>query len=250
MRTTHRTPQFRRQKSVSFAKEKFYWFTLCVFFLFTALVLKLIEPKLFPFNHVEIHTDSSEINTRFARKLIEKKIKGFFLTDMLDIKMQLSTLPNIDNINLKRVWPDKLVINMTTQKLVGKWGRECAITSRGFVVPKNISDTTLPAFSGPQDQSYSMLEKFKLMSDQLKTLGLHISKVELNDRRSWQVQLNNGVQLMLGRKDVDNRFMRFVSVWPKLNHVHHGKIAVVDLRYANGIAVRPLYTKEKSAGLE
>lgn len=239
-----RTVHFKTSKPKYFRRNgKIISLILFVFLLSIFFLIKIFEPKLFPINHLEISSENEEINSVEAKKMVEKKIRGFFLTDMMDIKKHLSTLPNVDQINLKRVWPDKLIINITTQKLVAKWGKQCAVTSKGEIVSRALSEEDAPWFNGPQDQSLCMLQKYQVMSDQLKGLGLKITKLELNDRRSWQLALDNGVHIMLGRKDVDNRFLRFMNVWPKLNKLHQGNIATIDLRYANGVSVCPLNAK-------
>lgn len=211
---------------------------MLLFFLTGFFAIKILEPKLFPIHRVKIVSENDEINIREARKIVTRQLKGFFSTDMLAIRDSLHNLPEADKINVKRIWPDSLVIQITAQKLVAKWGKHGSVNSRGEVVTKNVPENeTVPLFNGPQGQSLCMLQEYQTLSDYLKNLGLTITELNLSERRAWQLVLNNKVQVMLGRKDVENRFIRFVNVWPRLNKIHHGKISTVDLRYSNGVSI-------------
>jgi cell division protein FtsQ len=71
-------------------------------------------------------------------------------------------------------------------------------------------------------------------------LGAKLERVVLSERRAWQLRLDNGLQIMLGR-DADGaeaRLARFVEV----HAATLGRIArshgYVDLRYPNGFALR------------
>jgi cell division protein FtsQ len=80
-----------------------------------------------------------------------------------------------------------------------------------------------------------LLEKFKLLK---QFYGLSIVSLRLNERRAWQFELDNGLSVVLGRKDFENRIDRFVymvinNLGEKLSQAEE-----IDMRYTNGFAVR------------
>ena len=70
-----------------------------------------------------------------------------------------------------------------------------------------------------------------------------IVRIEVNRRESWQLGLNDGLVLILGREQMAERLERFTRFYPQalaLAPTGHGPTAFkrVDLRYPNGFAVR------------
>jgi len=57
-------------------------------------------------------------------------------------------------------------------------------------------------------------------------------------RRAWRVRLDAGPTLELGREDVEARLGRYLEVHQRSVGALQRRIDYVDLRYANGFAVR------------
>jgi len=54
---------------------------------------------------------------------------------------------------------------------------------------------------------------------------------------AWEVVLDSGLVLALGRGDIHGRLARFVAAWPRLPE-NARKAARADLRYGTGFALR------------
>jgi cell division protein FtsQ len=67
--------------------------------------------------------------------------------------------------------------------------------------------------------------------------GLRLTALRLDPRGSWELQLDNGVTVRIGRKQVDERFARFLAVALRMVCQRAADIAYVDMRYTNGFAV-------------
>ena len=65
----------------------------------------------------------------------------------------------------------------------------------------------------------------------------NIAELRLNARGAWQVVLDSGLTLHLGRGDVAARLARFAVAWPQLA-ARQTEPRHVDLRHANGFALR------------
>ena len=66
---------------------------------------------------------------------------------------------------------------------------------------------------------------------------MRITALQLDARGAWRIDLDNGVQVRLGRRQVDERFERFVVAALRLVAQRATDIDYVDMRYTNGFAV-------------
>jgi cell division protein FtsQ len=57
-------------------------------------------------------------------------------------------------------------------------------------------------------------------------------------RRAWSIGLEGGTLLELGRADIEGRLTRFVQNHAQAASLLGRRMQYVDLRYANGFAVR------------
>ncbi len=73
--------------------------------------------------------------------------------------------------------------------------------------------------------------------DVLQEVRLQPTEIVLSARRAWQVKLDNGMLLELGRVDTKQRLTRFVAV-AKLIPELSDRRGRADLRYPNGFALK------------
>ena len=61
----------------------------------------------------------------------------------------------------------------------------------------------------------------------------------LSERFAWQLILNDGVTLDLGRENRVERIQRFMDAYPqiKINKKKNQQVDYIDLRYDTGLAV-------------
>ena len=99
-----------------------------------------------------------------------------------------------------------------------------------------IAQTELPVLFGPNGAEKTALSGYKAMQMILSTGTLAVDNLVLSERFAWQVQLNNGIKLNLGRQEFINRLQRFINLYPLLQQDER-VINYVDLRYDTGVAV-------------
>jgi cell division protein FtsQ len=63
-------------------------------------------------------------------------------------------------------------------------------------------------------------------------------QVSVSSRRAWQIRLDGGTVLELGREQVEARLARFVAAYERTVGRLGRRIEYVDLRYPGGFAVR------------
>ena len=100
-------------------------------------------------------------------------------------------------------------------------------------------DGKLPVFIGPAGTSKEIAIQYRILPPQPRgdrhDAGAWCS---VTPRRAWQVRLEGGPTLELGREDVEARLARFSTCTSARSARSKRRIDYVDLRYANGFAVR------------
>ena len=67
--------------------------------------------------------------------------------------------------------------------------------------------------------------------------GMRLVALQVDARGAWDFTLDNGVNVRLGRGQVDERYQRFVDVVLRMVSERAADIAYVDMRYTNGFAI-------------
>ncbi|MGH8276157.1 MAG: cell division protein FtsQ/DivIB, partial [Steroidobacteraceae bacterium] len=67
--------------------------------------------------------------------------------------------------------------------------------------------------------------------------GLRMTALRLDARGAWEFDLADGVTVRLGRRQVDERFEKFMNAAVKLVTQRGEEISYVDMRYTNGFAI-------------
>jgi cell division protein FtsQ len=102
----------------------------------------------------------------------------------------------------------------------------------------DFGDLSLPHLNGPENQQQEVLQVYKKMSKILSIYGLHASGLEWRSNHAWELTLANGVQLHLGKRELDLRVARFCKAYPAVFADRAEQLASVDLRYPRGMAVQ------------
>ena len=166
-------------------------------------------------------------------------VTGFFDADMQAIHAAVSTLPWVDTVTVKRIWPDAIDIKVREKKPFARWGKNSLITERGVIfTPKNIEQfQNLTAVTGPELQQVKVLEIMKGIKTALADQSMELVEFSVNDRWSWNIKLATGLEILLGRNEQLKKLQRFLKTLTVLKQEQVEQIAIVDLRYPNGYAV-------------
>lgn len=172
---------------------------------------------------------------------------GFFNVDVRAVKEEAESLQWVDSASVRRIWPSTLQIEITEQVPLARWGKDKVINIRGelFQPPVQGLPESLPVFVGPEGTEEKVAKQYQLLSGLLAPIGLEIEKLQLTERRAWDLQLKNGLNLLLGKPPAEERVGRFVAAYPKVLKDKVTQMKSVDLRYTNGFAVS---WKESSTG--
>jgi cell division protein FtsQ len=164
---------------------------------------------------------------------------GFFTADLDEIRARIVELPWIDAASVARRWPGTIAIAVTEQVPAATWGERGLLNTRGelFVTDARHVPAELPRLDGPDDQSSIVAQRYLDMRDKLIPSGLDLREVTLDPRGAWRMVLSNGVEIRLGRRDVDARARLFLEVAADIISSREAEIEFVDMRYSNGFTI-------------
>jgi cell division protein FtsQ len=164
---------------------------------------------------------------------------GYFDADMQAIHSTVATLPWVDTVTVKRIWPDAIDIKIREKKPYARWGKNSLITERGVIfTPNNLEQfKNLTVVTGPEMQQVKVLEIMKGIKTALADQSMELTEFSVNDRWAWKIKLANGLEILLGRNEQLKKLQRYLKTLAVLKQEQVDAMAIVDLRYPNGYAV-------------
>lgn len=194
----------------------------------------------------------AEISGKFAqvsRVQIEQVLapfarQGYVSINLDEVKRALEAIRWIDHVRVARDWPDGVRVFVTEQVAVARWtatNKEIMglLNTRGELFLPEARDlpADLPQLQGPAGTESQVAKLYLDTYPRLLTVGLRLSRVTLDERGAWNLNLSNGVEVRLGRDDVAARLERFISAASPVIATRTGDVAYVDMRYSNGFAI-------------
>jgi cell division protein FtsQ len=164
---------------------------------------------------------------------------GLVSVDLAAVRRAVEQLPWVDNATVERQWPRALSIRVDEQVPAARWGANGLLNTRGelFISEARHIPAELPRLSGPRGSESDVARRYLAAQGQLVEAGMRLTAVRLDPRGSWEFDLDNGITVRLGRRQVDERFTRFVAAGVGQIATHANDISYVDMRYTNGFAI-------------
>jgi len=223
---------------------RFFAIVLPVLLLFGLAVLGfhyLSQPGRMPLRVIEVTGEFTYLDQAAIEARVAKAIRGGFLdVDLQRIRAQVLDMPWVDQVSIRRVWPDTLKMHVTEQVPLAYWNEDALVNFDGRVFrPKSLPDLgKLPHLYARDAAAREVVAFYLQLHAQLLSQALRIDTVRLNRRNEWKVGFRNGLKLILGREDIAQRQQAFLYVYPKLLAHMRRQPERIDMRYAHGFAVR------------
>lgn len=210
--------------------------------LIIALTVVLRNPRYFPITTVKIQGDYRHIEPSILKKVITPYAEqGFFAISALALRTKLGALPWVKSANIRRQWPNVLIITLAENIPIAIWNNQSLLLDNGDVFTPNalLYSQELPLLSGPTRQQKLVIGSYHKFNQILKPLQLSVQQLSLSERHAWRLVLSNHTIVVLGQKDIAGRLQRFVNIYPSIMAKRAKKnLLSVDLRYPNGVAAR------------
>jgi cell division protein FtsQ len=198
-------------------------------------------PGLFPLQSVQLSAAPQRVAAAGVLQILRSETDGnFFTVDLEHVRQSLEKLPWVRSVSIRREFPHRLVVQLEEHQALARWNNAALVNQHGevFFVNKDsaaASDQPLPNFTGPDGTSAEVTQRYAQFSRQIAPLNWQAVQLALSARHAWQLRLDNGMVVELGREDMQQRLARFVAAQ---GTVDLSRMKYVDLRYRNGFAVR------------
>jgi cell division protein FtsQ len=163
---------------------------------------------------------------------------GLLGIDLATVKNDIHRLSWPRRVTVRRRWPAGLDIQVEKDHAVAVWGDEGFLTSDGRVMQFADTPAGLPGFLCARSRPLQAMEVFGLLRKTLEGTELEIATLRESELGEWEVELDTGMRVVLGRHDLVERMRRFRLVHARVLQDALSTVVYVDARYANGIAVR------------
>lgn len=212
-------------------------FAIGIVFATYELSLTMLDRTI---SSIEINGPFQRVSALQIEEAISDEIDaGFVGADLDRIQERIVALPWIDQARVARRWPSRLSITVTEQVPAAVWGESGLLNTRGelFVAESRHPPAELPRLSGPDERCAEVARRYLKVRDKLIPIGLDLQSVHLDARGSWDMTLQNGVEVRLGRRDVAERTTLFLNVVADVITSRAKEIDYIDMRYSNGFTI-------------
>lgn len=230
----------------------------------SAVVVWSLQTDRFPLRTIEVRSELKHVTTEEIKGVVLPHLaEGFFGLDVGSIQKSLKQIPWIHSVDVRRVWPDRLVVFVKEQIPQARWGDGGMLSTEGVIfypekspeinpvtavgvedsaatlsqTKVDINVEKLPKFIGEASQSNEMLQQYLGLLEILAPIGLNIQTLEKKPTGVWEMRLDNGIAIILGKTGLNERASRFVQVYRAHLQSQVPRIAYIDLRYINGFAI-------------
>ncbi len=210
-----------------------------VFILFAGIKAHnyLQDEQQMPVQVIDFSGSYQYVDIGKLESLIRRSQPGsFFALDVNEVYELLEAQPWVYRASVRKQWPNRLNIYVVEQTPVARWNGDLILNPYGDTFSPEGVAISLPDLFGPGGSEKTALEGYNTMHALLSTMDMQIAELSLSERFAWQLQLDSGVKLNLGRQAFIDRLQRFIDIYPLLMQQEKA-VSYVDLRYDTGVAV-------------
>jgi cell division protein FtsQ len=165
--------------------------------------------------------------------------RSMVAVDLEQVKAALEGNAWIKNASLRRKWPNTLIVDVTEEVPIARWGDSELLNQDGNIFSPPVLDSrlNLAKLSGPSGSERRVMEQYQVFNQLLYPKNIRIVSLDLNTRGAWTLSLLNEVTLSVGSINPVQRVRRFARIYDSFFAAQMAGIERFDLRYEDGIAV-------------
>ncbi|WP_338809374.1 cell division protein FtsQ/DivIB [Neisseria leonii] len=217
------------------------WLTVLLFLLLLAAGgAWLYHSPYFPIKQVVISGDIHHTDEAVLQKIAKQYIRGNILrADLNGAQTAYAALPWLAEAQVRRRLPDTVEIVLRERIAVARWGEEAGrlVDTEGTVFAGEVAEP-LPQLVGEAGAARDMVAHLSAFQTALSREKLAVRRLVYTPRSAWELVLDNGLTVRLGREDEHARLARFIAVWQPVLREQAPRLQYVDMRYKDGFAVR------------
>lgn len=164
---------------------------------------------------------------------------GFYQIDLDELKRVLEAMPWVFQARVGRVWPDALSVEIIEQNPVLQWNDNAFLNAAGdrFEPEIMVAIASIPKLIAADGQETKTREAFLWLNSQFLSWNLHIAELEFDRKNALSLKLKSGTLIKFGSGDLEEKLIRFSTVFNSGLAAKMEQVERIDLRYANGVAV-------------
>ncbi|HEY2345264.1 MAG TPA: cell division protein FtsQ/DivIB [Xanthomonadaceae bacterium] len=194
-----------------------------------------------PMRRLEVSGPFTRVSAEQVRAVVLPQVKsGFFAIHMEPIRDAIAAMPWIEKVEVRKRWPDQLVVSFTEHRAFARWDRDKLLSDHGqvFTAPGSPDLSSLPELEGPDGRAADVIALYNQVQPMFAGSAWHVQGVSLSERDSWTLHLRDGIDVVIGRNDPAERLRRFARLLPRIVATRQGSTLLrADLRYTNGFAL-------------
>ena len=206
---------------------------------------QLYRPDTFVIDQLKIKGKFRHLDPLHVEETVKKlQVGNFFSIELMQIKSAIEQLQWVQNADVRREWPNTLLIQIDEHRPVMRWGKGQWINSLGQVIslPEELEFDSKVTLYGNEKDAQLMLHTAVRWQRQLAGKGLELTAVILSGSHAWTLRLQDLLtrqtfDLLLGRDDVEHRLARFEFLFADRLKRPDLQLHRVDARYPDGLAV-------------
>jgi cell division protein FtsQ len=235
----------RRAEKASWEMPEIDWRRLAYgasgFAAVTAFLWLIVTALDQPIDRVVVQGRFQRVSSMDVQQAVRDRVHdaGLVTVDLDTVQRGIESLPWVDTVSVGRAWPRGLQVRVVEQVAAARWGANGLLNDRGelFLSEARFIPPELPRLSGPKGTETLVAKRYLAIQGRLVEGGVRIAALRLDARGAWEIDLDNGVRIRLGRRQVDERFERFVAAALRIVVQRSAEINYVDMRYTNGFSV-------------
>jgi cell division protein FtsQ len=229
------------------------WIMLCTFALaVAAATLWIVQRPFFSIVRVDVTVAPGFSLNQFDQSALSTVHLGpvgggFFRVDLVGIKRRFEAAPWVRQAHVRRIWPNKVLVEIEEHQAVAIWEDGRLVNSYGELFTANAAalenESQLTRLSGPDGTHTEVVRRWRELNDWIKPLGRTVAELTLSDRHAWTVELDSGMVVLMGRdqgSQIKERVQRMVQVLPEVNQRIGRQVEQIDLRHPEGFALKPV----------
>lgn len=181
------------------------------------------------------YVSANDVQQAFARL---DHVGTFMSQDVSVLQNVAESIPWVAHASIRKQWPDTVKVFLTEHEAAAVWNGNALLNSAGEPFNGDVGELEGERVKlyGPEGSNQEVLSAWRDLEPKFKALGLSITSLVLNDRRAWQIILDNGIRLELGKESSEERIERFFTLYKNLGSSAE-RVSYIDLRYDTGASI-------------
>lgn len=219
-------------------RKSYNWLFLLPPLVLAAYALDRVEQVL-PIRTIQLAGTFDNLEQREVEATLAGYIgQGFFSLDIRELQRNLNARPWTESVSIRRIWPDKLRVTIIEKKPVARWDDNHLLSESARVYPADTGAFGhLPLVYADGHEPDWALEQFYRLRARFDSVDERLVAFRVDTRGAVEVELVNGLQINLGRSDIERKMNRLARIYAEQILPRRERILRLDLRYSNGFAV-------------